>query len=331
MTTARRPRPKTWSMLGDVRKRVSPYEAVTAKFHYHFRREPAPFELDPDIPMNKWYLRYREGSAFQVDDWEGFRDPDKLTYKDYVSLQHQRELYLDSLIDRFEAMDHAAGLDAGWVETLRTVFVPLRFPLHVLQMTSLYVGQMAPSSFITNPAAFQAGDEMRRIQRIAYWTQVLANAHDPQLATTEAARDPWTDGEAWQPLREVLEQLLTAYDWGEAFTALNLVVKPAIDTLLDWQLAELARRNDDQFLSLLFAEFQQDANRSRHWSGDLVEYAVAAKPELHEVLSGWVQTWSPRAQAAVDALAPLFEAAPVAMPAEEVKAAVRTQLDTAIA
>lgn len=330
-TSARRPRPKTWSMLGDVRKRVSPYEAVTAKFHYHFRREPAPFELDPGMATNLWYLKYREGSPFQVEDWEGFRDPFKLTYKDYVITQHERELYLDGLIDRFEAIDHAVRLDAAWVHTLREVFVPLRFPLHVLQMVSLYVGQMAPSSFITNPAAFQAGDEMRRIQRIAYWTQVLADAHDPDIATTAAARDPWTDGAAWQPLRETLERLLVAFDWGEAFTALNLVVKPAVDALVDWQLADLAQRNGDEFLALMLAEFQHDAQRSRRWSHDLVTYALAAEPGLAPVLDGWVRTWSPRALDAVGALAPLFEAAPVPVAAKEVSAAVRAQHDQVLA
>jgi toluene monooxygenase system protein E len=323
-TSARRPRPKTWSMLGDVRRRISPYEAVTAGFHYHFRREPAPFELDPAMPMNEWYLRHREGSPFQVDDWEGFRDPAKFTYKDYVSVQHERELYLDGLVDRFEAVEHAAGLDPAWVAILRALFVPLRFPLHALQMASLYVGQMAPTSFATNPSAFQAGDEMRRIQRIAYWTQVLADAHDPAIATTGAARDPWTTDPVWQPLRETLERLLIAYDWGEAFIALNVVVKPVLDTLLDWQLAALAGRNGDPFLELLFAEFQNDANRSRAWTGDLVRYALAARPELADVAGGWVATWTPRALDAAGTLATLFEGAPTPVAAKEVTVAVET-------
>ena len=77
---------KTWSLLGDVRRKPSTYEVTAARFHYHFRKEPAPFELDPGMPLNRWYLEYREGSPFQVDDWEGFRDPHKLTYKDYVAL-----------------------------------------------------------------------------------------------------------------------------------------------------------------------------------------------------------------------------------------------------
>lgn len=323
-TTTRRPRPKTWSMLGDVRKRVSPYEAVTSKFHYHFRREPAPFELDPQMPLNEWYLRFREGSPLQVEDWEGFRDPDRLTYKEYVSRQHERELYLDGLVDRFEADRHAEGLDPAWVDTLARMLIPMRFPLHALQMASLYVGQMAPSSFITNPAAFQAADEMRRIQRLAYWTRVLADAHRADLATTAAAHDPWTAAPQWQPLRRTIEELLVAYDWGEAFTALNLVVKPALDTLVNDRFAELARRNDDQFLALMAEEFMLDTERSRRWSVDLASYALGADPQVREPMAGWVESWSPRAFEAIDALAGLFETAPVALPGAQVRDAVRS-------
>ena len=186
--TERKP-PKTWSLLGDVRRRPSVYEATAAKFNYHFRREPAPFEMDPTAAINQWYLAHREGSPFNVADWEGFRDPAKLTYSDYVTLQHDRETYLDLLIDHHEASERGR-LDAGWVNTLR-LFVPLRFPLHVLQMTALYVGQMAPSAYIINCAHFQAADEMRRIQRFAYLTKLLANEHGDSIASTATARDPW--------------------------------------------------------------------------------------------------------------------------------------------
>ena len=41
-------------------------------------------------------------------------------------------------------------------------------------MRAAYVAQMAPSSRITNCASFQTGDEMRRVQRIAYRTVQLA-------------------------------------------------------------------------------------------------------------------------------------------------------------
>src|SRR4029077_3216296 len=82
--------PKTWSLLGEVRKKPSEYEVVTTKLHYHYNRQPAPFELDPNTPINVWYLRCREGSPFQADTWEGFRDPHELTYRAYVQRQAGR-------------------------------------------------------------------------------------------------------------------------------------------------------------------------------------------------------------------------------------------------
>jgi toluene monooxygenase system protein E len=322
-----RPR-KTWSLLGDVRRKPSTYEVTAALFQYHFRREPAPFELDPGMPMNRWYLTYREGSPFQVDDWEGFHDPHKLTYKDYVALQHDHETYLDLLIDTHEAASGSGSvtrLDPAWVATLRAVFVPLRFPLHVLQMTGLYIGQMAPSAFIANAAHFGAADEMRRIQRIAYWTKVLANAHGDELASTALARGAWEDDPAWQPLRRACEQLLVTRDWGEAFAARNLAVKPALDALLNNQFAELAQRNSDEFLALLFTEFGVDSQRSQDWSAALVRYALEHKPELREVLTGWLGTWQPRAVEAAEPLSAAFATAPVPIAANHVTGAVREQ------
>ncbi|MGD9527343.1 MAG: toluene hydroxylase [Pseudonocardia sp.] len=318
---------RTWSMFGDVRRKPTPYEAVTGKFHYHFRREPAPFEMDPQWSLNIWYLTHREGSPLQVEDWEQFRDPHKLTYRDYVSLQHDREIYLDALVDRHEAAGTAERLDPAWVETLGTLFVPLRFPLHVLQMVGLYVGQMAPSSYITNCAHFQAADEMRRIQRIAYWTKVLADAHDPALAQTAPTREIWERDAAWQPLRETLERLLVAYDWGEAFAALNVAVKPIVDGLVNEALGELAAANGDPFVAELCAEFARDALRSRDWTEALTRYILEREPGHAELLSGWVATWRPRAEGAVAALAERFAAAPRPLAAHTVMTAVRGSAD----
>jgi toluene monooxygenase system protein E len=330
--TGRQRRPaRTWSLLGDVRRKPSQYEVVTAKFHYHFRREPAPFELDPSTPINEWYLKHREGSPFQVEDWEQFRDPRRLTYRDYVSMQDEHEIYVDHLVDRAEQEDVASRYSPEWVATLRSFLIPIRFPLHVLQITALYVGQLAPSSFITNCANFQAADEMRRIQRIAYWTKVIANAHGDELAGTEVARSAWEQGEAWQPLRRTMEELLVTFDWGEAFAALNLAVKPALDAVLDWQFAAVAKLNEDDLLNPLLTEFQLDAERSREWTAALVRYAVEHSPGTADVLRQWVATWRPKAEAACTPLVALQSSAtaPATAPAAAGPAAAR--LDAIIA
>jgi toluene monooxygenase system protein E len=181
MVVVRRREPaKTWSLLGEVHKKPSEYEVVTTKLHYHYRRQPAPFELDPNAPINAWYLRYRENSPLHAPSWEQFRDPHQLTYQRYVERQSEREAYLENLVDAFERRDHDAGLHIDWVRELDRVYLPARFPLHALQMSALYVAQMAPSAFITNAAYFQAADELRRIQWLAYRAKSLSLAHDAE-------------------------------------------------------------------------------------------------------------------------------------------------------
>jgi hypothetical protein len=323
MATRETRRSRTWSLLAGARRRPSAYEVVTSRLNYHFRRQPAPFEQSPDTALNRWYLEHREGSALQADDWETFRDPHRLVYRGYVALQHDRETVIDGLVDDFERRKHDAGLDEDWVELLTRLYVPARFPVHALQMTALYVGQMAPSSFIMNAAYFQAADELRRVQWIAYRARSLALAHGGDVGSSDATRRTWEDDPVWQPLREAMETMLVAYDWGEAFVALDLAVKPVFDALFNLQLAELARHNDDDLLALMLDQFELDARRSRDWSRALVACAVEARPENLDVLRGWVDRWTPVAERGADALAGLFADAPGAMDADQVRHDVR--------
>jgi hypothetical protein len=60
------------------------------------------------------------------------------------------------------------------VDVLARVYLPARFAFQVLQITSLYVGQLGPSAPITNASFFQAADELRALQWIAYRAKSLS-------------------------------------------------------------------------------------------------------------------------------------------------------------
>ena len=153
---------------------------------------------------------------------------------------------------------------------LGRVYLPARYAFHVLQITSLYVGQLGPSAAITNASFFQAADELRALQWIAYRAKSLSLTHGPELIDSALTRRKWQQDEAWQPARELLERLLLAYDWGEAFTVLNLVVKPALDTLFKTSFADLAQANGDGLTAQLLRESGVDSVRSQDWAGALV-------------------------------------------------------------
>lgn len=301
---------RTWSLFGEFRRVPTEYEIVTHKLHPHFRRDPAPFEIDPNAPINQWYLKYREGSSLQVDDWEDFRDNSQLTYRSYIKQQNERETYIDGLIDEFERKYSDASLSADWVKTLERLYIPSRYSTHVLQMITLYIGQMAPSAHISNVAHFQGGDECRRLQRSAYRAKALSIVHDPDLVSSQKTRHIWENDPVWQPMRELLEKLLIAYDWGEAFVGLNLVVKPLYDELMLNQLSQLAQLNSDQLLVYMNNNFALDSQRSRDWTQALVKYSIKRYSKNQQVIQEWVEKWQPLGFSAVASLAEIFSTAP---------------------
>jgi toluene monooxygenase system protein E len=301
---------RTWSAFGDVRKMPSEYEIVTHDTNYSARKgRDAALEQNPSSVANLWFLTYRDRSPLRADDWLGFRDPDEITYRAYVAAQHHHETVVAGILEEYAAARRDEGLAPGWRATLGALFTPTRFPLHGLQMCAAYLGQIAPSSYITNCAAFAAADLLRRVSLVAYRTRALERTFpDAGFGTEERQR--WEADTAWQATRRAMELALTAYDWAESFTAVNLVLRPTLDDLWLRQLGELARANDDDQTWLLLCNLQLDAQRCQRWSAALARYAIAKFPENAALLRRWIHVWAPRADDAVAGLARIVATTP---------------------
>ena len=324
MTTpaGRPPGRKTYTRLATGRRIPLEYELVSTDLHYNY---PKRFELPAANPVVAWYYRYREGSALQARDWERFSDPRRTTYSAYTVLQDGREDVVDGLLREVDDTGYDRNLSQEWVRFLDRWYSPLRFPVHGLQMLAAYVAQLAPASRITNCAAFQSADELRRVQRIAYRTVQLSGP--PPEAAAARQRAAWEDAEAFQPLRELIERALVAYDWGEAFTVTNLVIKPRIDRLVNQEIAgALATANGDPILTSIHFSLDEDARWHRRWTAALVQHLVDDTPLNAEVVFEWIAKWSPLASRALEALAAILAEAPVPLDANAVAARITSDV-----
>ena len=216
-----------------------------------------------------------------------------------MELQQAKETHVDGLLRSIEESDYDHKLDPAWVDTLERVLPPLRHVYHGLQMLAAYVGQMAPSGRITITCALQAADEMRRVQRLAYRMAQLRRLR-PDFG--KLGKQLWQADPAWQPLRELIERLLVTYDWGEAFVALNLGVKPVLDKFFLGDVATQARARGDYLLGEIFFSLGEDGAWHRAWSEALVELAASADAGNRDRLTAWTGRWS---AAATEAVAPL--------------------------
>jgi toluene monooxygenase system protein E len=304
----RPPGRKTYTRLATGRRIPTEYELMSTDLHYN---HPRRFELPAGNPVVDWYYRNREGSALQARGWDQFADPRRTTYRIYTQLQDGREDVVDGLLREVDDTAYDTRLDDEWVRFLDRWYSPLRFPVHGLQMLAAYVAQMAPSSRITNCASFQTGDEMRRVQRIAYRTVQLAGpAFDAEAAARQRAA--WEEAAAFQPLRELIERALVAYDWGESFIVTNAVIKPRIDRLVNQDIAgTLATANGDPILTSIHFSLDEDARWHREWTAALMRHIVDDNTANAEVVSGWIEKWSPLASEALEAIADVTAEAPV--------------------
>ncbi len=313
---------KTWSHLAGNRRRPSEYEIVSTNLHYHTNNPDNPWELDPDIPMAKWYRKYRNESPLKCEDWDAFRDPDQIIYRTYNLLQDGQETYVTGLFDQFSDRGHDEMLDAEWVATLARLYTPTRYLFHTLQLGSAYLHQMAPASTITNCATYQTADSLRWLTHTAYRTRELANTYaDAGFGETE--RQAWENDAAWQGFRELMEKALITWDWAEAFVAINVIAKPAIEEAVLIQLGNTARSQGDTLLGLLTQAQMRDAERHRRWTSDLVKMALETDGNK-AVLDGWVAKWAPLADAAIDAYCGALPDSPDA--AEDAKAAMHATI-----
>lgn len=307
---------KTWSHLAGRRRRPSEYEIVSKNLHASMNPTRPAFELDPDLPMNVWYRTYRDGSPLQHPDWNAFSDPDEIIYRTYNLMQDGQETYIEGLLDEFNRREYDTGIDPEWLKVLARLHAPARYLFHTLQIASAYLGQVAPASTITNCAYFQAADQLRLVSHTAYRTSELSHSH-PDLGFGKEERGLWENDPSWQGFRELMEKVLATYDWGEAFAALNLVAKPAVDECLLRTLGAEARRHGDTLMALLIDGQLRDSDRSRRWTETLVRFALQ-EPANAAPLQHWVAKWTPLAEQAIQAYcAPLPDGGTLAAEAIE--------------
>jgi toluene monooxygenase system protein E len=295
---------KTYWHLLQQKRMPTEYEIVTSKLLCYTGEGFTGKRFELDVPLQDWYRRYQEESPLVCSSWEKFRDPRETTYTKYTDLQRAKEIFVDGILDEIELTGYDAHLRPAWLHTFHRLVAPFRYPGHGFQMIASYIGQMAPSGRITIAAALQSADEMRRIQRIAYRIRQLQQIYPGFAADSRTA---WQTDPIWQPLREIVEKLLIAYDWAESFVGLNLVLKPMVDELFMKYVSDVALREDDYLLGQIFYSLNEDCQWHRHWSASLIRMAMEENVRNQDTIQGWISQWYPPAARAVNSLASLLE------------------------
>jgi toluene monooxygenase system protein E len=299
------------------RRETSDYELVgSCVLHVPHRG----FEVQ--TPASAW-LRAHQAPGLSCKDWERFRDPRATTHAAYSELQRARDESLDQPLASVEATGPDDRLSAAWLDVLDGVLGPLRYPVHGLQMLASYIGALAPSGPLVIAGLLQSADETRRVERLA---QHLYQVQQVDPSCGRFSKETWQRDPGWQPMRELIEHLLVAYTWGEAFVAVNVVLKPAFDELFMLDLGRLAHAAGDDVLARVLFSLYQDCAWHRQWSAALIAMLVQDDAANAATMAAWVERWKPRTDAAIDALIAMLQRV-LGASEPEGAATVRSNLD----
>src|SRR5260370_24436794 len=162
---------KAWSEVGYRGRRASEYEILTHNLNH--TSGAVPLEMGPGVQGNVWLREHRDSIKLTAPDWDGFRDPDAVTYGSYVADQDDQETYVEGLLERFDGEGYDASLSADAPDLLATAVTPGRYLAHARQRLSAYLQQLSLTSYAGNRAAFQTADQLRRVQLTACRTTQL--------------------------------------------------------------------------------------------------------------------------------------------------------------
>lgn len=289
---------KTYWHLSEAQRMPSRYEIVTSKLLYYPDKG-----FSVQTPVVSWYERHVAGSPIPAACYAQFSDPRSVTYRQYVQQARDREIALRGAYEAAAALNENEAFGPGWRRQLKTVLPVLPFFFHGLQMQAAYCGQLAPEGKLVAVMAFKAANGMRRIQNLSQRLGVLA----PELDWPNAGREAWQSETLWQPLRELTERLLVAYDLGEAWVASTLVVEPIFDRLWFVELARLARGSGDVLSAHVLQSLGLDALWHAEWASVLHHCAWAGGDEARSAIEAWVVHWWPLAERALASVLELWE------------------------
>jgi len=286
------PARRTYLCLEGSRKKPSDYQITSTALLYYPARG---FEVD--TPVWRHYQEFQQGGQLRSERWDELEDPAQYTYSTYVAERRDQEAFLDRLFER-PKLPLSRELTP-----LLGLLSALRFPLHGLQMVAAYVGALAPSGRISVVLAFQAADELRRIQRLCQW---LARSGQPVAQLDALGREIWQQNPAFQPLRRSIEELLVTYDWGAALVVLNGIMKPIFDRLWFEQLAGVAERHQDEILEKILSSLSDDGRWHEAWFIAFARVAQQGEAANQPAIQKCVEQHRPRVAQAVQALLPAF-------------------------
>lgn len=301
---------KTWVWLQGRKRPPGEYEELSTGVQWY--GDPVS-----RTDVGSWRL----DSTVIKADWDAFRDPSSMYYRNYIVGQDSAERSLDAVFAVAKEADFISGVHGSWRDDLLTLLGAMSHAEWGIAMAHQHVQRFSLSPTVACCAQLQVMDKLRAAERNLEWFDLLYP--DGENLTLAA----WMDEPSIQPLRKLLEEILIVADWSEVIVATNVAL---LGMLLPFQhevYVKGGRAHGDFVTAALGAAYAKDGARHTSW-GDAFVKLMQTEEANATVVSEWLDRYVPAAVAVVESLAAAFPVGGIATEAVEVaKSELRARLE----
>lgn len=245
-----------------------------------------------------------------VDDWYAYRDPNQMWQRPYYVTQAEAERSIERATDLVTSTGAAKALDPHWVENgLVGAYFPFAHYEYGLFRALNMSARESLSDSVNNVLVFIAADKLRHAQAISIMGLDLESVLDNFDGT--AGKQVWIKNADWQPVRRLVEEVMTVVDWNETIVASMLALEPMLgEPLRRLVFGTGAAQRRDLLLPTSAGTATTDWQRNAKAIQKYVEFLTTAPggDGNRAILSGWMETWQDKVRPAAAGLFEMLEA-----------------------
>jgi phenol hydroxylase P1 protein len=182
---------------------------MTQNFHYRPTWDPERELFD------------RRRTRVQMDDFDALLDPRQYFYAPYTIQRARQQEAADANFGLVEKRGMLRQLEPAWAAKIERFIVPLRHVEWAANTNNCFISAYGYGAPFTSAALMHAMDRLGIAQYVTRLALALGD-YDPGIL--DRGKQIWLQDPAWQPLRQLVEDMMVCRDWFELHVVQNLLL-----------------------------------------------------------------------------------------------------------
>lgn len=270
---------------------------IQATENLHYRPTWAPDQelYDPSI------------TKIVMADWHALRDPRQFYYSSYTLTRARQQDTAEANFSFVESHGLIDLLEPEQREVALRVLVPLRHAAWGANQNNTFVCGYGYGVTFTQPCMYHAMDNLGIAQYLSRLGLLLGGTD-----ALNAAKQAWTEEEAWQGLRRYIEDVMAIRDPFEVWLAQNVALDGLLYPAIYGEIVDQALAKEGGSAVAMLTQFMTTwSEETRKWIDGVLKVAAAESEANRDQITTWLDEWLPRA---TEALRPVVGLTPGADP-----------------